>query len=69
MADVPASDLINSQEIADWLGIKRRSVSQLLARRKVTGFPEPIIREDRLHLWSRSQVKEWAVRDGRLPES
>jgi hypothetical protein len=68
MADVPASDLIDSQEIADWLGVRRRSVSQWLARADVTGFPQPVISRPRLQLWSRTQVREWAVRTGRLPE-
>jgi transposase len=68
MADVPASDLIDSQEIADMFGVRRRSVSQWLARQESTGFPAPVIRRDRLQLWSRTQVRAWGATTGRLPK-
>jgi hypothetical protein len=65
MADEPRlSDLVDSQQIADRLHVERRTVNNW--RAKAIGFPEPVLRRQRLLMWSWPQVREWAVRTGRL---
>lgn len=65
MADEPRlSDLVDSQQIADRLHVERRTVNNW--RAKAIGFPEPVLRRQRLLMWSWPQVRQWAVRTGRL---
>lgn len=67
MADEPRlSDLVDSQQIADRLGVERRTVNNW--RAKNIGFPEPVLQRQRLLMWSWPQVREWAVRTGRLAD-
>lgn len=66
MADDPYADLVDSQQIADRLSVERRTVNNWLG--KSIGFPEPVVRRDRLLLWSWPRVREWAIRTGRLQD-
>jgi predicted GIY-YIG superfamily endonuclease len=70
-ADAPLSelvaDLVGSQDIADRIGVTRGVVHADFVGRAV-GFPAPALKRDRTWLWSWPQVRQWAVRTGRLPE-
>lgn len=66
MDDPPASDLINSDEVATMLDIRHRSSINTLLARGTDGFPAPAVDKGKCRLWSRTAVREWAVRTGRL---
>jgi hypothetical protein len=69
MADTPASDLVTSTEIAERLGLSHHQNVTNLWKRGTDGFPGPAFDRNRVRLWSWPQVREWAVRTGRLPGS
>jgi len=57
---VDTEDLIDSQEVADLLGLSHRnSVSTYL--RRYEAFPRPIVERGggRTRLWLRSDLEEW----------
>jgi predicted DNA-binding transcriptional regulator AlpA len=61
---VDVDDLVGATEIAQRLGIDRRSVHQL--RRRHADFPAPIARLESAMVWSWPDVQRWAQRTGRL---
>jgi hypothetical protein len=62
---LPASDLVGTQEIADRLGLSyRESVNTLLRRH--ADFPQPFARVGAVRIWSWTDVEAWARRTGRL---
>lgn len=67
MADTPVSDLVDSQQIAERLGVERKTVTSWVARTRL-GFPEAKLRRDRCAFWAWPEVEAWARRTGRLPD-
>lgn len=65
MAAVPASDLVNSAQIAERLGIRHRE-SVVKWRQRYKTFPAPVIEQGKVMLWSWPEVKAWAVATNRL---
>jgi predicted DNA-binding transcriptional regulator AlpA len=55
--DVDIADLLDASEVADLLGIQRRSVYHMA--RHLDGFPQPAITKGRSPLWERKQVEAW----------
>lgn len=68
MADVPASDLVNSAQIAERLGVRHRE-SVVKWRHRHPDFPAPVVEQGKVMLWSWTAVREWAVRTGRLDDT
>lgn len=62
-------ELVGSTEVAARLGKHPATVRNWASRRSTTGFPEPAIRGPRDHLYRWGDVREWAARTGRLPDS
>ena len=65
---VNTDDLIDSQEVADLLGLSHRnSVSTYL--RRYGDFPRPIVERGggRTRLWQRSDITSWAAARRELP--
>jgi predicted DNA-binding transcriptional regulator AlpA len=56
-SDVDITDLLDASEVADLLGIQRRSVYHMT--RYLPGFPQPAITKGRSPLWERKQVEAW----------
>jgi hypothetical protein len=65
VADVPASDLVNSAQIAERLGIAHRE-SVVKWRQRHPEFPEPALHVGKVMLWSWPEVRAWAERTGRI---
>jgi predicted DNA-binding transcriptional regulator AlpA len=66
----PLLDLVGPTEIAEILGVNRRTVFRYVAR---PGFPEPAGRVGRTTVWKRERVERWAkeylpLRKGRPPQ-
>lgn len=51
------ADLLDASEVAELLGIKRRSVYHMA--RYLDGFPQPAVVKGRSPLWERRQVEAW----------
>jgi predicted DNA-binding transcriptional regulator AlpA len=56
-------DLVGVAEVADMLGVSRQRVHQLATQQ---GFPDPIARLSAGLVWRRTDIKRWAIQDGRL---
>jgi prophage regulatory protein len=54
--------LVGAAEIGRMLGVSRQRVQQLVSR---DGFPEPEVVLEMGKVWKRSDVEEWARRQGR----
>jgi predicted DNA-binding transcriptional regulator AlpA len=64
---VDISDLLDASEVAELLGVQRRSVYHM--RRYLDGFPQPAITKGRVPLWERKQVEAWrAAHPARHPQ-
>lgn len=65
---VRTEDLIDSQGVADLLGLAQRN-SVSLYQRRYPDMPRPVvdIGKGRTRLWLRQDVEAWARRTGRLP--
>jgi predicted DNA-binding transcriptional regulator AlpA len=66
----PTLDLVGPSEIAEMLGISRRTAFRYVAR---PGFPEPVGRVGRTTVWKRAAVERWAKKtlpltEGRPPQ-
>lgn len=55
--DVDITDLLDASEVAELLGIQRRSVYHMA--RYLSGFPQPAVTKGRSPLWERKQVEAW----------
>lgn len=62
---LPASDLVGSQEICERLGWAHPEQVHN-ARRRDPSFPQPFATLGACIIWSWTDVREWAVRTGRL---
>lgn len=61
-------DLLTAAEVADLLGVQRRSVYHM--RRYLKGFPQPVHDRSRSPLWDRRDVEGWrAAHPARFPKS
>jgi predicted DNA-binding transcriptional regulator AlpA len=54
---MPVLDLVGIPEIAEMLGVARRSAWRYVRR---PGFPEPVARVQSKSLWDRVSVQRWA---------
>jgi predicted DNA-binding transcriptional regulator AlpA len=54
---VDLEDALDASEVADLLGIQRRSVYHMT--RYLDGFPQPAVTKGRSPLWERKQVEAW----------
>lgn len=61
---VDVSELVGAAEIADRLGIDRKSVHQL--RQRHDDFPDPVARLRQAMVWAWPDVEAWARRTGRM---
>jgi predicted DNA-binding transcriptional regulator AlpA len=50
-------DLMTAEQVADLLGIQRRSVYHFA--RYLDGFPRPSMKLGRTPLWDRKAIEEW----------
>jgi hypothetical protein len=64
--DDPYSDLVSSEDIAERLDIRHRASINTMLARGTDGFPAPVVDKGKCRLWRWTQVREWAVRTGRL---
>jgi predicted DNA-binding transcriptional regulator AlpA len=55
--DVDTENLINAEQVAELLGIKRRSVYHMA--RYLDGFPQPAVTFVRTPMWERRHVEAW----------
>jgi predicted DNA-binding transcriptional regulator AlpA len=55
--DVDITDALDAGEVADLLGIQRRSVYHMT--RYLPGFPQPALTKGRAPLWERKVVEAW----------
>ena len=66
----PPLNLVGPTDIADMIGISRRTVFRYIVRPE---FPEPAGRVGRTTVWNREDVERWAnehlpLREGRPPQ-
>jgi predicted DNA-binding transcriptional regulator AlpA len=62
---LPASDLVGTHEIAERLGYSHsESIHNL--RKRHEDFPKPFAELGAIMIWSWTDVKEWAIRKGKL---
>lgn len=66
--DDPYSDLVNSDEIAERLDIRHRASINTMLARGTDGFPPPVVDKGKCRLWSWKQVRQWAIKTGRLED-
>jgi len=64
---VDPTTLVGAAEIAERLGIERRSVHQL--RHRHADFPAPVAVLRQAMIWSWPEVEAWARKSGRLAAS
>lgn len=57
-------DLARQSQVAEMLSITPQRVGQLRAERD--DFPPPVYNENRILLWRKSDIKEWALNNGYL---
>jgi hypothetical protein len=62
---VRLKDLVGASEIAERLGLNKRSVVHDWRARNI-GFPEPVLTLRMGHLWLWPEVERWARSTGRL---
>lgn len=51
------ADLLDASEVAELLGVQRRSVYHFT--RYLNGFPQPALTKGRSPLWERKQIVAW----------
>lgn len=61
---VETSELVNSDEVAQMLGLTRRQAVSTY-RSRYGDFPAPVVDKGRCLLWRRSDIKAWARSTGR----
>lgn len=54
---VDTENLITAEQVAELLGIKRRSVYHMT--RHLNGFPQPAVTFVRTPMWERKQIEDW----------
>lgn len=52
-------NLISPDEVADLLGISRRTLYRALKRQSLDGFPDAYRYSNRLTRWDRDEVEKW----------
>ncbi len=58
---VDPDDLVDSQQVADMLGLaSRRAITTYRARYPT--FPEPVLVRERCIFWRRQDIEAWAAR-------
>jgi predicted DNA-binding transcriptional regulator AlpA len=67
---VDPDELIDATEVAELLGLSRRT-SVSVYQRRYPDMPKPIVERGprRLKLWLRSEIEAWARSSGRTPKS
>jgi predicted DNA-binding transcriptional regulator AlpA len=55
---------MGAAEIAELLGISRQRTQQIVNK---AGFPTPVAELAMGKIWDATAVREWAKKDGRLP--
>lgn len=61
---VETSELVNSDEVAQMLGLTRRQAVSTY-RTRYDDFPAPVVDKGRCRLWLRQDVERWARATGR----
>lgn len=67
MGGIDPSDLVNSAQVAERLGIPHHQTVLNWAKRH-EDFPKPVWERGRLAIWLWSEVRAWAKATGRLPD-
>jgi excisionase family DNA binding protein len=60
-------NLISPDEVADLLGISRRTLYRALKRQSLEGFPDAYRYSNRLTRWDRDEVQKW-MEERRAPK-